>query len=60
MLATEVDQQPEESVHHVELQDLLEAPSMDISLKTATELAVDESDRAEYKTKNDAIKVKDE
>jgi len=32
----------DDSVHHVELQDLLEAPSMDISLKTATELAADE------------------
>ena len=56
----------DESCQHVELQDILEAPSLDISLKTATELAVDDTyDRGDERRnncrpKNDAIKVKDE
>jgi len=60
---------PERSfeMQHVELHDILDAPSMDVSLKTATELALEDqqSDEVEQlninlRDQNEIIKVKDE
>jgi hypothetical protein len=43
-------------MQHVELDDILAAPSMDVSLKTATELALEDQNSEEVERIKDVLK----